>query len=72
MHKPNLDEPEVGQFALFKYKALGHIAVVIEANAETFTIVEANYNNCKFSLRTLPYDYYALKGFYRPLSTPQY
>lgn len=62
--KPNLTYPVVGAIVILNESSAGHMAVVTEVWADTFTITEYNYIPCKGSVRELNKNDKDIIGFY--------
>lgn len=62
---PN-SRPEIGGLILLKYGLISHVAVIIEFTKEGIIIIEGNKIHCEKTQRIIPYDYYAIRGFWKP------
>lgn len=58
--------PEIGGLVLLKYGLSSHVAVIIDFIKEGIIIIEGNKIHCERTQRIIPYDYYAIKGFWKP------
>lgn len=61
---PN-SSPQIGGLVLMDYNGTSHIAVIKEFTEEGISIVEGNKIPCEKSQRVIPYNYYAIKGFWK-------
>jgi len=63
--------PHEGAVALFKYRSgASHVALVTKIEEEFFEVTDANYVPGKITVRKVPWDNYALRGFYSPGNNP--
>ena len=63
--EPN-STPLVGNVAIFYYKSVKHIALITRIQDDGFFITESNYKAGVIGERFIPWNYYALHGFYNP------
>ena len=53
-----------GTIAIEWFGAVKHISIVTAVDAEGVWVTESNYNHCKIGTRYIPFDHYALTGFW--------
>ena len=58
-----VDEPLVGGGILLREGPIGHIAIILEIDANSFIVVESNYKKCAITYRRIDFDYSKIIGF---------
>ena len=58
--------PQVGALVLMDYGNTSHVAIITKLTENGIVIVEGNKIPCEKSERVIPYNYYAIKGFWIP------
>lgn len=62
--KPNTDTPEVGDIVIIDESPAGHLAVIKTIWADTYVIMEGNYERCVYTEREISKQYNKIIGFY--------
>jgi len=62
--KPNTDKPEVGDIIITDESYAGHLAVIKQIWADTYIIMEGNYERCAYTEREISKTYNKIIGFY--------
>lgn len=57
-----------GSVAVFDYRGLRHYAYITKLGTDSFEVIEANFERCKLSKRTISRDDPALLGYWSPLA----
>lgn len=53
-----------GTVAIEWFGGVKHVSIVTAVDAEGVWVTESNYNHCKIGTRYIPFDHYALTGFW--------
>lgn len=62
--KGNTDSPEVGDIVILDESPSGHLAVIKTIWADTYVIMEGNYERCAYTEREISKTYNKILGFY--------
>ena len=64
----NSQSPLPGGVVITRESSLGHVAYILEVNADSIVVIEGNYSHCKVTTRTIPLNSPIIKGYwYVPL-----